>query len=78
VADRLRSSEHTIRRLIRRGDLPALRVGQQHRLDGEELERWLYGDPPPAGPGTARARRADDHLPGHRPAGCETNDEKEG
>ena len=59
VAERLRSGEHTIRRLIKSGELPALRVGQQYRIDGNELERWLYGDPPPAGPGAAQARRAD-------------------
>jgi excisionase family DNA binding protein len=44
TADRLRSSEHTIRRLIRSGELPALRVGQQYRIDGDELERWLFSD----------------------------------
>jgi excisionase family DNA binding protein len=44
VAERLRSGEHTIRRLIRSGELPALRVGQQYRIDGDELERWLFSE----------------------------------
>jgi excisionase family DNA binding protein len=37
-------SERTIRRLIRKGELPALKVGGQVRLDADELERWLYGE----------------------------------
>lgn len=45
AAERLRVSRPTLYRLISRGDMPALRVGGQIRLDAQELERWLYGDP---------------------------------
>jgi excisionase family DNA binding protein len=44
TADRLRVSEKTIRRMIDRGDLPALRVGAQIRIAEQELESWLYAD----------------------------------
>jgi excisionase family DNA binding protein len=43
VADRLRLSEKTVRRLIGRAEIPALRVGGQLRVDESELEAWLYG-----------------------------------
>ena len=78
VAERLRSGEHTIRRLIKNGELPALRVGQQYRIDGDELERWLYGDPPArTTAAAAHARRANTDLP-RQPAGREINDEEVG
>jgi excisionase family DNA binding protein len=39
----------TVRRKIREGEIPALRVGNKPgssiRVDEVELERWLYGDP---------------------------------
>jgi excisionase family DNA binding protein len=41
-------SEKTVRRLIRRGALPAVQLGRKGasvRVDSAELERWLYGDP---------------------------------
>jgi len=44
VAGRLDVSVPTVRRLIRRGELPALRVGSQIRIDPYELEAWLFGD----------------------------------
>ena len=44
TATRLRVSEKTIRRLIARGELPALRVGSQIRIDVADLERWLHGE----------------------------------
>jgi excisionase family DNA binding protein len=45
AADRLRCSEKTVRRLIRRGELPALRVGRTSlRIDEAELKRYLYSD----------------------------------
>jgi excisionase family DNA binding protein len=46
TAERLAVSEKTVRRLIATGNLPALRVGGQIRVDADELERWLYGDRP--------------------------------
>jgi len=41
TAERLAVSVDTIRRLIARGELPALKVGKQIRLDPSELERWV-------------------------------------
>jgi excisionase family DNA binding protein len=46
TAERLTVSEKTVRRLISSGNLPALRVGAQLRVDADELERWLYADRP--------------------------------
>lgn len=43
TAERLRVSERTVRRLIGRAELPALRVGGQLRVDSGELDAWLYG-----------------------------------
>jgi excisionase family DNA binding protein len=42
VANRLGVSRLTVWRLIDRGELPALRVGRQLRLDPDELDAWLY------------------------------------
>lgn len=44
AAERLSVNEKTVRRLIHSGRLPALKVGGAVRIDGSELERWLYGD----------------------------------
>jgi excisionase family DNA binding protein len=41
AAARLAVSEKTIRRLIRKGELSAFRVGGSLRLDPDELEQWL-------------------------------------
>lgn len=35
----------TVRRLIARGELPALRVGGQVRIDPLELAEFLYREP---------------------------------
>lgn len=43
VADRLRLDPYTIRRWIGRGQLPAVRVGQQLRVRADELRRYLDG-----------------------------------
>ena len=48
AATRMRVSVPTVRRLIRRGDLPAVQLGRKGasiRVDAAELDRWLYGDP---------------------------------
>ena len=45
TARRLRVSEKTVRRLVDRSGLPALKVGAQIRVDEAELQGWLYGDP---------------------------------
>ncbi len=43
VADLLRVSRMTVYRLIRQGDLPAVRVGRGFRLREEEVHRYLHG-----------------------------------
>ena len=50
VAKRLRCSRDSVYRSIHRGELPAVRLGRPDghgplRVDAEELEAWLYGDP---------------------------------
>ncbi|MTV24437.1 helix-turn-helix domain-containing protein [Nitriliruptoraceae bacterium ZYF776] len=41
VADQLRVSTMTIYRLIRRGELAAVRVGRNYRVRAGDLERYL-------------------------------------
>lgn len=43
VAEAMKVSEKTVRRLIKRGDLPAYRVGErgQLRVEERELERYV-------------------------------------
>lgn len=41
VADRLRVSTMTVYRLIRRGELPAVRVGRNYRVRAVDLEHYL-------------------------------------
>ncbi len=41
VADQLRVSTMTIYRLIRRGELPAVRVGRNYRVRASDLDRYL-------------------------------------
>lgn len=43
VADQLRVSTMTIYRLIRRGELPAVRVGRNYRVRAEDLDAYLAG-----------------------------------
>ena len=77
VADLLRVSPAAIQRLLRRGDLPAVRVGKVWRVDDAELQRWLRrhrwppgrrandrGEPCLCGCGRA-APRGKRFLPGH-------------
>ena len=54
VAELLRVSKATAYRLVQAGELPALRVGHQLRVDPRELDQWLYG----------RANREDSHATG--------------
>jgi excisionase family DNA binding protein len=45
VAGRLRCSEPTVRRRIRAGEIPAVKLGRGRsaiRIDTAELEGWLY------------------------------------
>lgn len=41
VAAELRVSPAVVLRLVRRGDLPALRVGRLWRVDRDDLRRWI-------------------------------------
>jgi len=41
TAVRLQLSEHTIRRRIASGELPAVRLGARIRIDQDDLEQWL-------------------------------------
>lgn len=43
VADTLRVSTMTIYRLIRRGELPAVRVGRNYRVRERDLSAYLDG-----------------------------------
>ena len=55
VAAVMRVSNMTVYRLIRSGELPALRVGKGYRIFESDLERFLEG-----GPSTWRAASAED------------------
>jgi excisionase family DNA binding protein len=46
LAERWGIHRATIYRLIKRGALPALRIGGSVRVDPREAERWLYSDDP--------------------------------
>jgi excisionase family DNA binding protein len=41
LAELLRVSSTAIRRLLRRGELPALRIGRAWRVEDAELQRWI-------------------------------------
>jgi len=41
TAARLNLSEHTVRRRVASGELPAVRLGGLIRIDQDDLERWL-------------------------------------
>ncbi len=41
TAARLNLSEHTVRRRIASGELPAVRLGALIRIDPDDLEQWL-------------------------------------
>ena len=43
VAEQLRVSTMTIYRLIRRGELPAVRVGRNYRVRTQDLDHYLRG-----------------------------------
>lgn len=56
VAEAMKVSEKTVRRLIKRGDLPAFKVGDrgQLRVEEQDLERYIVSQ---------RVRVADAHGP---------------
>ncbi|MBN1902339.1 helix-turn-helix domain-containing protein [Candidatus Sumerlaeota bacterium] len=41
LADMLKISTRTIRRILKRGDLPAMRIGRQLRFNREAVNEWL-------------------------------------
>ena len=41
VAEYLHLHPLTVRNLIRKGELPACKVGREWRIDRAELERWI-------------------------------------
>ena len=41
VSRRLEVSEKTVRRLVKSGDLPAMLIGQQYRIDSDDLQKFL-------------------------------------
>jgi excisionase family DNA binding protein len=41
VADRLRVSIDTVRRYIRNGDMPAIKIGGQFRIEENELDCFI-------------------------------------
>jgi excisionase family DNA binding protein len=43
VSDLLEISETTARRLVKKGVLPAIRVGRQIRIDERRFQEWLDG-----------------------------------
>jgi excisionase family DNA binding protein len=43
VSDLLEISETTTRRLVKKGVLPAIRVGRQIRIDERRFQEWLDG-----------------------------------
>jgi excisionase family DNA binding protein len=44
VADQLSLSEKTVRRLVAREELPAVRVGHGIRVDRAQLTDWVFDD----------------------------------
>ena len=42
VQEALRISRRTFFRLIRSGELPAVRIGKQLRVSPAELKNWIY------------------------------------
>jgi excisionase family DNA binding protein len=63
VLDYLRVNVRTVYRLMRCGELPAVRVGRQWRVQRTELDAWLrrqQAEPPwDRGPAVARAADPD-------------------
>jgi excisionase family DNA binding protein len=79
VALELRQHPETVRRKIRDGEIPAVKVGlgppAPLRVPVDELQRWLYSEEPPAGlssslpaAGNPAERRVPDHAEGQSTA----------
>ncbi len=78
VAELLRVSPAAIQRLLRRGELPGVRIGKVWRVEDAELQRWLRhrrwpaggrgnarGEPCLCGCGRATQNTGRRFLPGH-------------
>jgi excisionase family DNA binding protein len=52
VAKILRLHPNTIYRLMKRGEIPAFKIGQSWRISGAAVDAWMTGDhttaPPPS------------------------------
>lgn len=48
VAEILKIKRHTVYEMVKRGDLPAFRVGRKLRINPVDLDRYRQQDPPPA------------------------------
>ena len=42
IADLLRVNKITVYRMVKKGTIPALKVGRQWRFDKNLIQRWLY------------------------------------
>jgi excisionase family DNA binding protein len=56
AAELVEAHVETIRRAVRRGDLPALKVGRELRIRTVDLEAWLARHEPAGKPERSRAR----------------------
>ena len=64
AAQYLRFHPSTVYRLARRGELPAVKVGKQWRLDREVLDNWLRANTAIRSDGGPRERVASSATPG--------------
>jgi excisionase family DNA binding protein len=58
VAEILRVNSATVYRLVRRHDLPGLKIGGKWRFNRTELEKWLQTSPTPDAAAGAEAQSA--------------------
>jgi excisionase family DNA binding protein len=73
VADQLSVSEKTVRRLVAREELPAVRVGHAIRVDRAQLTDWVFNDSPSPTTPTMRGgpERSGIKVEPSRPSGAE-------
>jgi excisionase family DNA binding protein len=41
VSEKLQISENTLYKLARKGEIPAIKIGNQWRFKAQDIERWL-------------------------------------
>ncbi len=75
VAEILRLKPETVRVMVRKGRLPAHKVGRVWRFDSAEIDRWLHGEQQPISPEASSDvdRVAELVLPLYDPTPAETN-----